>query len=296
MSNNDIVIKIKIYWVRHGFSCANFLYAKFRLTHSISDKSTLAPDAKLTNTTLKKICEMKNDNTSNYYRNILNSDFILCSELTRAIETAMMLFGTFNKTIYIVPYVGEEVNTSYLDKTDNIPSNNHIKSNNIQNIINYYNINKNICGSFNSNVSFEILNNLIDDNHTEPDFNKFLTFVVPYLITKYKTTHSNNDMRNLTLTIVSHHQFIKKTTLLPPKNLEIILQNITTSYSIIDNNYKYNKMSYCNHNYDLFNILNNKLNKHGAMAYSTTKYGIINHAIDLANCDYSIINNVIKKK
>jgi len=299
MSNN-INVNIKIYWVRHGFSCANYLYENYYLTKSVIDKSILAPDAKLTNITLNKICEMKNKKATDYYRNILNSDFILCSELTRAIETAMMLFGTFNKTIYIVPYIGEEVQTSGLDNSDNIPSDKHIKQQNITNIIDFHNENADTCnGMFNSNVSFDILDNLINDQKTEPDFNNFLKYVIPYLITKYNKKQIINNTLNLTLTLVSHSKFIDKTTQIYPNNLEIILQYINTKYSIIDNNYHLNNMSHCTHlNNTYFNFLNKKLNKHGAINYSITEYGIIDYknidtTQDLNRCDYKIHQNKI---
>jgi broad specificity phosphatase PhoE len=287
---SNINVNIKIYWVRHGFSCANYLYDNYHLTNSITNKSKLAPDAKLTNITLNNICEMKNKIATDYYRNILNSDFILCSELTRAIETAMMLFGTFNKTIYIVPYIGEEVDTSRLGYSDNIPSDKHIKNRNIKNIIDFHNKNADKCnGMFNSEVSFDILDNLINDKKTTPDFTKFLNDVIPYLITNYNKKQLIDNTLNLTLTIVSHSQFINKTTLIYPKNLEIILQKINTSYSIINNNLLFDKMLYCNHNNKYFNFINKQnLNMMGATKYSTTKYGIIkrvNTTTDLIRCD-----------
>ena len=181
----DVKINLKIYWIRHGYSCANQIYNKKYDMKNI-DKDKIAPDAKLTDITLNKICEMKKDMSyekSKYYC-VANSDFILCSELTRAIETAMMLFGTFNKQIFVVPYVGEIVNSSELGKTDNIPSDNEMKLINIRNIIKFHNDKRDICGGpFNSTVSLDILNE-IKKNHklNNPNLDKFLKYVIPELL------------------------------------------------------------------------------------------------------------------
>jgi hypothetical protein len=292
MSNN-LNVNIKIYWIRHGFSCANYLYDNIHLTHSIKDKSILASDAKLTNITLNNICKMKSEIATDYYRNVLNSDFILCSELTRAIETAMMLFGTFNKTIYIAPYIGEEVETSGLGKSDNIPSDKHIKQTNITNIIDFHNKNADKCnGMFTSNVSFDILDNLIYDEKTEPNIIEFFKKVIPYLIKKHNKKQIINNTLNLTLTLVSHSQFIKKTTSIYPKNLEIILQYINTTYYIVDDSYYITNNKYYDHlNNKYYNFLNKKLNKYGATKYSITDYGnikSINIPKDINRCDYKI--------
>ena len=301
MSNKDIItVNLKIYWIRHGFSCANYLYNNYSIVKGIKDKSKLAPDAKLTDITLNKICEMKNTLNNDYFCNILKSDFILCSELTRAIETAMMLFGTFKKTIYVVPYIGELVDTSGLGKTDNKPSDRQTKLNNIKNIINFHNINADKCGGkFNSIVSLDI----IDDKKTTPHFGNFLREVIPYLITHDKKKQITNNTLNFTLTLVSHSKFIQEKTQLHPQNLEIILQYINAKYNVENTKYAYKSGSltfspFVDNLY--INILNKhyflnkiKLNKYGAVKYKETNYGIIHNNMikptnDLQRCDYKI--------
>ena len=97
---------IKLYWIRHGYSCANLVRDAIGYTDLFHDgtlfpHSKYAPDAQLTNYGIKYIMEVREQNKEL----INNIDIVLTSELRRAIETALILFK--DKKIYPVPYVNE---------------------------------------------------------------------------------------------------------------------------------------------------------------------------------------------
>jgi hypothetical protein len=296
-----IILDLTINWIRHGFSCANYLYLNSNY-EKIYDKTkdylkTLAPDAKLTKSTLDKF-ENINNNMNEYQKYILESDYYCCSELTRAIETSIFLFSILNKTqIYIIKYIGEEVETSFLGKSDNLPSTHDNIEKNINNAKMIY---KNIFKKDIQQLNIEHANNDEKEKYTGPDFNNFLSKVLPFFIKKNKDKIKNNRLK-LSFSIVSHRNFIKNVTNIGLNNLAVIQQGMFVKYNIDKDKYtfdkKYNIKYYKNINHKNIEILNKKnYNEHGSLfmmeldVEPTTK-------IDISNCDFELNSNgkIIKK-
>src|ERR1700722_9363665 len=85
---------IKLCWIRHGYSCANVVRDSIGTTDifhwppSLLPRSTYSPDAQLSNYGVKQA-----EDAATNSENILDSvNFVLTSELRRAIETALILF------------------------------------------------------------------------------------------------------------------------------------------------------------------------------------------------------------
>ena len=101
MFNN---LEVTIDWIRHGFSCSNAIYLKSQssiqnILQKLSINTKLprmniseiaayyAPDAKLT-----KHGKLQAEQFNNIYKEKINKyDYVLCSELTRAVETALII-------------------------------------------------------------------------------------------------------------------------------------------------------------------------------------------------------------
>lgn len=223
-------ITISIYWIRHGFSCANLLYEsgysgifdalKRGSTHDT--RGELAPDAKLLNKTIHNICA-----NNEHFKKAHDVDAILCSELTRATETALFAFRNETPlTVYISPYISEKrsiIGTDY----DNVPSHLNILKNNINEA------KKIKCDDLLQfpNINFDIIEHYrpTGDNPTTPDFNKFLQEVIPLMFQKNIIQPKNN----IKLAIVSHGHFIKDVTGIGNdiSNLDIIYQELTMDIS-----------------------------------------------------------------
>jgi hypothetical protein len=278
-------INLDIYWIRHGYSCANYLYHK-KLWNTTDKYAKLAPDAQLTDKTVSNICTMKQENTDDYLNklnSIIDSDYILCSNLTRAIETAYMLFGHLNKKIYIIPYVGEKIETSGLGYTDNIPSDDITLKKNIDDILKKHKS----CMDTHAEVSFDIINKYIEKKmNVEPSIDNFLNIFIPNLLNDCKK-------KKLKLIIVSHSHFMNEITGIYPNNIDIILQQFEIEYTLV------------NRKTHLFNLLNsyikkNKIiKKHSKKYTATPKYGHFDFnqlkEDDLKICKYKF-NNITELK
>ena len=107
-------ITIETYWIRHGFSCSNVVDVikhetsgnKLVKYGTTSNKSLLAPDSLLSNLGIYQ-SELINEN-SELQHILLKSDAICCSVLSRAIESACIMFQRAYE-IYPVPYISENL-------------------------------------------------------------------------------------------------------------------------------------------------------------------------------------------
>ena len=107
-------ITIETYWIRHGFSCSDVVdiikhekSGNNLVKYGTSEyKSLLAPDSLLSNLGMYE-SELINDNIY-LQQMLLKSDIICCSVLSRAIESASIMFQRVHE-IYPVPYVSENI-------------------------------------------------------------------------------------------------------------------------------------------------------------------------------------------
>ncbi|AYV84467.1 MAG: histidine phosphatase superfamily branch 1 [Hyperionvirus sp.] len=190
--------KIQIYWVRHGYSCANVIRDTIGVTDilhgSLLPRSKYSPDAQLANYGVQQTNETKTNN-----KTLLSEiQVVLTSELRRAIETALYLFT--DKKIYPVPYVNERRNDflQYFDldkdnsNSDRTELTTYLKTNFPQNA---------------NNVDFSIVDEIKGvETHLFPaDADKFFDIVIPKLIAK-----QFKDAKEIKILIVSHQGFIEK--------------------------------------------------------------------------------------
>jgi broad specificity phosphatase PhoE len=84
---------IKLFFIRHAFSCANFSHRKSPLLH------TLIHDPKLASAGIEDIQAYRKQFAS------IKPEYVFSSNLLRAIQTAEFLFP--NNKIYVSPYIGE---------------------------------------------------------------------------------------------------------------------------------------------------------------------------------------------
>jgi hypothetical protein len=84
---------IKLFFIRHAFSCANFSHRKSPLLH------TLIHDPKLSEAGIEDLRAYKPQFAK------IQPDYVFSSNLLRAIQTAQYLFP--DNKVYVSPYIGE---------------------------------------------------------------------------------------------------------------------------------------------------------------------------------------------
>ena len=135
---NTNVVTIEIYWIRHGYSCANLLKTLGKAGVGDAVKSTLSFHGWLSNTRgilvpntdLSMIGVRQAELVSTKFENIpwyRNIDLVCSSEAVRAIETAALVSQNIpsqidpNNTIYILPHTSEIRHKLAFGDHDNIP-------------------------------------------------------------------------------------------------------------------------------------------------------------------------------
>eukprot|EP00959_Pyramimonas_sp_CCMP1952_P047948 1000996-Pyramimonas_sp.AAC.1 len=99
------VVNVNLHWMRHAFSCANLLEvcnARWK-NGLVSIRSELTPDPQLANIGVEQAKKTGNILHSEV---MLRPDIVLCSGLTRAVETALFAFGPsspYKGSVYPVP-------------------------------------------------------------------------------------------------------------------------------------------------------------------------------------------------
>lgn len=202
-------ITIYIDWIRHGFSCANVLKeigeaGVKNVFKNISkgvlgeSRAVYAKDSKLSNFGIEQVEEVN----KNYENRINQYDMVLCSELTRAVETAMIMCKKSNiKIIYMVPYISEERSSLALElDKDNQARNPEIIKKELEEKykttdgypeINIYYVTK-FRGTFSEKIA------------TKPDINLFINKILFDIVHKISIIKTSAKIG-----IVSHHHFIK---------------------------------------------------------------------------------------
>ena len=107
MANN---ITLNIYWIRHGFSCANYVKA----TSWVPFSHTFIPDPKLHCDGVEQAMKL-----GKYFKRInVKFDLICSSMLLRAMQTALLIKNEIDEKqkLYVLPYIAEKGST-----VDNIP-------------------------------------------------------------------------------------------------------------------------------------------------------------------------------
>lgn len=112
MTDTSKSIKIKIDHIRHAYSCANSIYSKYMqqnepidskmMNFLAKESANVAPDSVITNIGIRQAIKLGNK----YRKRFDTADIIICSELRRCMETAVLACRN-RERIYIVPYVGE---------------------------------------------------------------------------------------------------------------------------------------------------------------------------------------------
>lgn len=209
-------ITIYIDWIRHGFSCANAIKQKGHvgvkniLKNLVSEKkigdsrSIYAPNSRLTDFGIEQA-----ETVNKIYNNrIKNYDLICSSELTRAVETAMILAkNTKIEKIYMIPYVSEQ--RSKISLKFSLDADNQARDPEI--------IKKEVETKFQDNnndkypkIDLSIMEKFIKydpKNKTTPDLKLFITKVLPEI--KELLVKSNNK-QVFHIAIISHRKFIEK--------------------------------------------------------------------------------------
>lgn len=232
-------INVNIYWVRHGFSCANLEeYKKIifkQANPNLSDLGCyglLAQQLNLTNITPNSPIQIprpsgsaaggainqKNHEQELQELQILKDklannqiDLFGASQLLRAIQTQAILFAPFNNgnEIQVLPYISEEGSGK-----DNEPENQEITKEKLKNSLIYFKSRKYMNINKNYNLNYEYSKNI-----TEPNLDKFYNETLPLILNEfYKTKglqnlyaeNKNKQNKNeFNFIIVSHQNFMK---------------------------------------------------------------------------------------
>lgn len=221
---------INLYWVRHGYSCANVVRDTIGTTDlsrlTLFPRSKYAPDAQLADYGIKQV-----ENAREQNKDILKElKVVLTSELRRAIETALVLFKDRDDIkIYPVPYINEDRNE--LLELFNLDSDNETMG--IEKVTTY--LEEQYPTEF-KKIDFSILNAL-KGGRTETfsaDIEKFFNIVIPHFIKEKPEFFHDDDTTNIC--VVSHHKFIEKHLKKVAKddlpyinNAEIYIESITVT-------------------------------------------------------------------
>jgi broad specificity phosphatase PhoE len=187
---------INIFWIRHGLSCANI----HNITHA------LYFDPKLTQDGLN--CS---ETSSRFVPNI-KYDFIFCSVLKRAMETALSMFNSQPNRIISLPYIGEKGFGS-----DN-------KKSKYDKLSKYFiNVSDKLDLDFHKNKHLGL---------DKVDLKKFFIFLKDYLEQVYENEEFPT---NLNIAIVTHSHFMKHYNICATKNGENIKPHNNSIFKIIYN-------------------------------------------------------------
>lgn len=232
MDNNIIVY---IDWIRHGFSCANAIKmqghtgAKNILKNVLNGKLGDSRGIYASDSLLSDVGVTQAEKVNHFFIERINQyDILLCSELSRAVETAMLISKDSKvQKIYMVPYISEERSTASLSlDSDNQAKDPSIIKLDLENrfqtidgypLIDTFYVDK-YKGTYNSK------------NKTNPDFKLFYDKVLPDIL---KNNLPGN--RNIfSIGIVSHNFFIKKVFKTRyPKYLKQPIENLQINTEIL---------------------------------------------------------------
>ena len=193
-------ITVTIDWVRHGFSCANILQHTSMVTNIL--RPLITQDAALSDIGVRQAAILNEKVLSSELKD--RYDIICCSHLRRAMETALFAFNNPDKAqnLVVVPYISEVrqgiARALSLDREN--------QSLGIDELIKHWDELKPI---FNFNVDFSIINNQKFSDYANEDYDKFIKFVLPEIISKIDEKNKPGD-GNYKIVIVSHNHFIRQ--------------------------------------------------------------------------------------
>ena len=174
---------IKLFFIRHGFSCANYHKRK----KSLIKHHIFIRDPKLTNVGIDDLTNYK----SKIDKLIPNPTYVLSSNLLRSIQTARLLFP--EKNVIVSPYIGE---TGFgLDNKPSAPSNQLRYVSNV----NYKYLDES--GEKSVSELDRLFKNRSKD-YDKPDFGKFLKWLDRVVLEK-----GDGDVN---LVVVGHSNFMRK--------------------------------------------------------------------------------------
>ena len=156
---------INIYWIRHGYSCANI----HKKIHAIIHDPSLTYDG--------LECSIR----SSEFVPKIKWDYVLCSSLKRAMETALAMFP--NQNIISVPFIGEKGFGFDNSRSD------------FKNIKYYFSDFKNL------DLEYHNPDNKCYHKDTGPDITKFFEFLDSQLLPNYKN-------KSINIAIVTHSHFM----------------------------------------------------------------------------------------
>ena len=187
-------ITVNLYWIRHAFSCANILqHGEGGLANIVRPMITIDPA--LTTAGVEQAKALNTVLLSGEIKNKFN--IILCSNLRRAMETAMYAFNNINTLLYVVPYISEARNP-YASALNIDKENAPLSADELEK---YY---LEIRDKFKIQVNFNLLKELDKFGKLPPNYDNFIKIVLPKIINKL---HNEN---TYDIAIVSHSHFIKQ--------------------------------------------------------------------------------------
>lgn len=221
-NNNQETVQIDVYWIRHGYSCANLLKTlgkagvanavkkTFKFQGFMSNtRGVLVPNTDLSIIGVEQ-AEYVSDKfrTSDWYPQV---DMICASEAVRAIETALLVSRNIlnDNSVYILPYTSEvrhRLAKLTGGDTDNIPQERGITLRKIHTFNHYMITNRENFIERRINYSIK---DMIERNLTiNGDVKKIKEDVLPVLFTE--CVRRNPGKERLRIIIVSHQKTIRK--------------------------------------------------------------------------------------
>lgn len=186
-------VLVNLYWIRHAFSCANLLQKKGIIANLARPIITIDPA--LTTVGVKQSMALNEAFVDGRIDNTF--DIVLCSNLRRAMETAMYAFNKVNTLIYVVPYISEARNP-YASALNIDKENAPLTADELEK---YY---LSIADQFDVKVNFDILKELDRDGKLAPNYDNFIKISLPKVLALLP---ENN---GYSIAIVSHSHFIKQ--------------------------------------------------------------------------------------
>lgn len=195
-------VVVNLYWIRHAYSCANILKKRGLIAKSL--KSVVTIDPALTDIGVEQAKKLNDVFNSNTLKISEKFDIVLSSNLRRAMETAMYAFSDIKNSndepisIYVVPHISEARNP--LASSLNIDKENAPLP--VSELKKTYDVMKSEGTDFNTNVKFELIQELDPDSKLKPDYEKFIKNVLPKVLDLLPEKTEYN------IAIVSHSHFI----------------------------------------------------------------------------------------
>ncbi len=214
-AKSEPLVRITIDHIRHAFSCANSIHITKKEGNTIEkiehDSSKFSPDSVLTDLGIKQALSFN----QKFDQRIRAADIVLCSELRRCMETAVIACKNIHQKVYVIPHVSE-TDSNY----DNLPLEynpsiqmNHSNKNYIKNIRglsklymnNYYPLSDGY-----AEIDYSILYDLNIFEPTLSNNKKFYSEVLPIILKKLLvSSNKNNNLVSYHVLLFTHYGHIQ---------------------------------------------------------------------------------------